>query len=127
MYPKDNSCYSCQCRNGFDNSTIIGNSNCAELNCGIELDGLGKIIDGCVPVYFGKKCCPINWKCPNDEDHIIKNENRQVDVTDDTNKTCKYGNKVLQVGDGITDSNKCIECKCLVPPMVHCVQQSYDC
>lgn len=65
MYPREESCYKCSCQRGFDNSTIRGNPNCYELNCGIELFNLEPLlIDGCSPVFFGTRgCCPISWRC----------------------------------------------------------------
>lgn len=65
MYPKNETCRSCFCRAGFDNSTAIAdNPNCQEANCGIELHGGDRLAMGCIPIYFGNdRCCPISWKC----------------------------------------------------------------
>jgi len=127
MYPDDAPCHTCLCTDNFDNSTVIENKDCVEVDCGVELRSLDKIVTGCIPIYYGSaRCCPIGWKCPEDKDKLIKSESRQINGKDDEKMTCKYGKMVLQVGDGITDTNKCVDCKCLIPPMAHCIQRT-DC
>lgn len=39
---------------------------------------------------------------------------------------CKFGDHELGIGDKVTDSNKCVECECSIPPMITCVQKR-DC
>lgn len=64
MYPATLSCYTCLCRNGFDNSTIVGNPNCKEASCAFDLHYSDKLLSGCIPVYYGdNECCPIDWRC----------------------------------------------------------------
>lgn len=64
MYPEKESCYSCTCVKDFDNSTIIGNPHCDEVDCGIQLRHMSKLQKECVPVYYGnERCCPISWRC----------------------------------------------------------------
>lgn len=65
MYPANERCFTCLCDEKFDNSTVITkNSNCAEVDCAIDLSRLSEIRSGCVPVYYGEPtCCPISSKC----------------------------------------------------------------
>lgn len=127
MYPNDESCYVCQCQKNFDNSTIVGNPNCNEINCGIELRNIGRIMDGCIPVYFGnERCCPISWRCPDDKDTVIVEGRQDSDKNVDPSMKCKFGNLTLNAGDSISSTDKCISCKCTIPPMPHCIQ-ARDC
>lgn len=64
MYPEEESCYSCRCAKDFDNSTIVGNAHCEEVDCGIQLRYMSNLQKECVPVYYGSnRCCPISWRC----------------------------------------------------------------
>lgn len=58
-------CYECICSADFDNATAIAdNSDCAKLDCGIEMRQAKHIRDGCVPIYYGReRCCPIDYRC----------------------------------------------------------------
>ncbi|XP_053684684.1 kielin/chordin-like protein [Sabethes cyaneus] len=127
MYPKEDSCYTCHCQKGFDNSTVVNNPNCYEINCGIELHSTRWLADGCIPIYFGTdRCCPISWRCPEDKDTVIV-EGR-LDLVDDANPLmqCTFGNLTMNIGDSISSDDKCVSCKCTVPPMPHCIQ-TRDC
>lgn len=61
----------------------------------------------------------------NAEDKAIPSESRQV-ATLSPDLKCKYGDHELQIGDKVSDDNKCVECECQIPPMVTCVQKR-DC
>lgn len=127
MYPKEESCYSCHCQKGFENSTIVGNPNCKEINCGIEVHYAGRLMDGCIPIYFGTdRCCPISWRCPEDNDSVIVEGRLDADEEVDPSMQCTFGKLKLNLGDSISSDDKCISCKCTVPPMAHCIQ-SRDC
>lgn len=127
MYPEEDSCYSCLCQKGFDNSTIVGNPHCQEINCGIELRGAHRVARGCIPVYFGNdRCCPISWRCPEDKDTVIIEGRRGADAVIDPKMQCKFGKLTMAVGDSISSEDKCVSCKCTVPPMPHCIQ-TRDC
>lgn len=64
MYPEDRACYKCMCTADFDNSTIDGNPNCQQINCGFDLHYGEKLRSRCAPIYYGNnKCCPIGWRC----------------------------------------------------------------
>ncbi|XP_040164551.1 uncharacterized protein LOC120900971 isoform X1 [Anopheles arabiensis] len=130
MYPKEESCKFCYCKPGFDNSTVgADNPNCYETQCGLELHAGDRIAMGCIPIYFGNhRCCPISWKCPSDSDEVIV-EGR-IEQDDDAQPEpamqCKFGKLTLNKGDGVSSDDKCVECKCTVPPLAHCIQRE-DC
>jgi len=125
MYPDNAPCQTCVCAKGFDNTTFVNNKNCAESDCEIELRYVEKVREECVLVYTrGIRCCPYDFKCPHKDDKIIKSKTPSP-ANQNPLMTCKYGDKILQIGDGVSDANKCIDCKCLFPPMVHCVY--HDC
>ncbi|XP_001659087.2 uncharacterized protein LOC5570366 [Aedes aegypti] len=127
MYPKDESCYSCRCQKGFDNSTIVGNPNCQEFTCGIEIHNSDSVMEGCIPVYFGTdRCCPISWRCPGDNDTVIVEGRLDVDEPVDPKMQCTFGELKLNFGDSLSSDDKCVSCKCTVPPMPHCIQNR-DC
>ncbi|XP_062559163.1 uncharacterized protein LOC134223958 isoform X1 [Armigeres subalbatus] len=127
MYPKDESCYSCHCQKGFDNSTVVGNPNCHEFTCGIEVHNSANLLEGCIPIYFGNdRCCPISWRCPDDKDTVIVEGRLDVDEPTDPKMQCTFGKLKLNFGDSISSDDKCVSCKCTVPPMPHCIQ-SRDC
>lgn len=64
MYPNNETCYECLCTEDFNGAVPVpSNSNCKRIDCGVELRHLGEIRSGCVPVYFGNRCCPIDFKC----------------------------------------------------------------
>lgn len=120
MYPAEKTCYKCFCQQGFDNGTIVGNPHCQEINCGIELRSVERLANGCIPVYFGNhRCCPIEWRCPEDKDNVTE-EGRRGQI--DSNMQCKFGKLTLSVGDSISSEDNCVSCKCTVPPMAHCIR-----
>lgn len=63
FYPEKEKCWSCICKPGFNDSTIIGNPNCREIDCGIELRYFQELRKGCIPIYYEDRCCPTDWKC----------------------------------------------------------------
>lgn len=127
MYPADEPCRTCQCKPGFDNSTIVDNPNCYEIQCGLELHAGDRLAMGCIPIYFGNhRCCPISWKCPSDNDEVIVEGRTEQTEVQEPNMQCKFGKLTLNKGDGITSDNKCVDCKCTVPPLAHCIQRA-DC
>lgn len=64
MYPEHESCYTCICAKGFENTTMVGNPHCDEIDCGTELRYMHRLQTECVPMYFkDSKCCPIGWRC----------------------------------------------------------------
>lgn len=120
MFPVKDSCYKCHCKEGFDNSTLVGNPNCYEINCGIELRNTERLAVGCIPIYFGNdRCCPIDWRCPDEKDTVVE---EVPHASQDPKMQCKFGKLTLGVGDTISSDDSCTTCKCTVPPMAHCIQ-----
>ncbi|KAH0539215.1 hypothetical protein KQX54_002247 [Cotesia glomerata] len=98
--------------------------------CRTELQYAHQIISNCSPVYYNPLDhynpevlhteCPIDYKCQDEKDTIIK-KNSEVS---DPDKTCKFGNLVLNYGDEIrqpTGSSVCMKCVCDVGPTVTCL------
>ena len=124
MYPEKDSCYACICSKKFDNSTIVGNEDCWEINCGLQIHYARQLQQGCIPVYYGKDgCCPIAWNCPDEKVKIIPNA--KSISNDDDNLKCKFGKHSMNLGDSVLTDDKCITCKCLVPPSAQCVQDLF--
>lgn len=63
MYPEEH-CYECFCRKDYDSEIPIEeNQHCNKIDCGISLRNTGRIIEGCIPVYYKTdNCCPIGWR-----------------------------------------------------------------
>lgn len=117
-------CYACICDENFDNTTIVNNPNCQKIKCNIEIHYADRLMAGCIPIYYGKaNCCPIDWRCPEPTDEIIRSKLNQVNHND-TNLMCKFGNLELNVGDKIKD-RYCVDCSCSYPPMAHCIQSGH--
>lgn len=54
----------------------------------------------------------------------IETEARDVGlISNDPNMTCKFGELKMNLGDVLKSDNKCVECKCVVPPMPYCIQK----
>jgi len=124
---------------------ICANKFCRKIDCGLELRYFNKIKEGCVPVYFQTSaCCPIDFKCPNESDEIIrlpgssetdaskekmskekmsKDKMSKEKMSDD--KMCKYGNNTLLIGERLKSKKPCIRCTCKQPPFVECIQTNY--
>lgn len=58
-------------------------------------------------------------------DEVLPLETRSVEVTD-PKMVCTYDKLTLQLGQQLKSDNKCVECTCVNPPMVHCVRKT-DC
>ncbi|KAG8266399.1 hypothetical protein J6590_073569 [Homalodisca vitripennis] len=62
FYPEESSCLECICGPGFVG--LLQEPFCRKINCSLELNYAERIMDGCVPVYFGNNdCCPHGWRC----------------------------------------------------------------
>lgn len=121
IYPNEY-CYECFCTKNFSNSTSVEeNPNCYKIDCGISLRNTGRIIEGCIPVYYKKdNCCPIGWRCPG-EKHMIEDVNARN--ANDTSPKCTFGKVKLNVGQSLDLNNdKCQKCTCTTPPMLHCLE-----
>ncbi|XP_063709743.1 uncharacterized protein LOC134838198 [Culicoides brevitarsis] len=119
MYPEEERCHTCICHKEFDNSTIVGNPHCYEIDCGIQLRYMTNLQKNCVPVYYGtNKCCPIDWRCPDDKDTV---ESKGKNGGESTHK-CTFGALKLNVGEELNSSDKDVTCACVSPPFVQCVK-----
>ncbi|XP_069700125.1 kielin/chordin-like protein [Periplaneta americana] len=123
IYPEDAPCKKCICQNGF-NGTLDG-PWCQEISCGIELHYSRQLSDGCTPIYYGTKgCCPIDWRCPAASDSFLPTTQAS---SKNSEFKCKFGDLKLNIGDKLSGiSNKCVECSCIVPPMVSCTQKPHN-
>lgn len=61
-----------------------------------------------------------------DNDSVIVEGRLDTDVEADPKMQCTFGKLKLNLGDSISSDDKCVSCKCTVPPMAHCIQ-SRDC
>lgn len=122
MYAKDK-CMKCYCTKDFNNQTAIeDNPNCERIDCSIPLRNTVKLLDGCVPLYYkNDQCCPITWKCPDDED---KREGNSTFMTKSASEPiCTFGKLKFNIGDSLDmGDEECQKCSCLVPPMLTCIQ-----
>lgn len=120
IYPTDR-CYECLCTSNFDNKTSVEeNPSCRKIDCGITLRNTARLMDGCVPVYYKlDNCCPISWRCPDEEHLIEKDEGRNAT---DLSPKCLFGKKEMKVGEVLLLENEdCEKCTCTTPPMLHCI------
>lgn len=120
--PESDPCYACICNEDFDNSTYIEDNtkSCAKINCGLELLSLDKVKRGCAPIYYGEKsCCPIDWKCPEDDTNSLV----EPELRDRADMTCTFGDLTLQHWDALETNDKCLRCSCDLPPLVSCIRE----
>lgn len=61
----------------------------------------------------------------SNDDHIMDSDLRSADV-DPNENACTFGNITLQIDQQLETSEKCMECKCTIPPMITCTQLT-DC
>uniref|UniRef100_A0A1B0CD62 Putative conserved secreted protein n=1 Tax=Lutzomyia longipalpis TaxID=7200 RepID=A0A1B0CD62_LUTLO len=124
MYPERESCYTCICAEGFDNTTKLEeNPHCSPVECGIELHSSDRVRTGCTPIYYKTPtCCPIGWRCPESSDAVIEGKEH---TNEDPNMECTFGELKLKIGHKLSAANgSAVECQCSVPPMVTCIQAS---
>uniref|UniRef100_A0A336MYP2 CSON006945 protein n=1 Tax=Culicoides sonorensis TaxID=179676 RepID=A0A336MYP2_CULSO len=117
FYPEKEKCWSCICRKKFDTTKIIGNPNCREIDCGIELRYFSELRRGCIPIYYEDRCCPTDWKCPEPTDTIQRNGFPKFGQKN----YCRYGDLKLKLGDILKTEDKCLKCVCGIPPIAHCM------
>lgn len=118
-----NKCTKCFCTKDFNNETALeSNPHCEKIDCAISLRNTGRLLDGCVPLYYkNDQCCPITWKCPEEEDTMKGNSTFMLKNASDP--ICQFGKLKFNVGDNLDmGDDECKACTCLVPPMLTCVQ-----
>lgn len=121
IYP-ESECFNCFCTKNFDNQTSLEkNPACQKIDCGISLRNTARLFDGCIPIYYKtENCCPIGWKCPEDE-HMEANKN--FTRKNSIDQVCKFGNLEFNVGDQLEmEPDSCQTCTCKVPPMLSCIE-----
>ncbi|XP_046603060.1 uncharacterized protein LOC124296761 [Neodiprion virginianus] len=126
FYLDDLPCKVCICQPGYT-AGESGEPWCRDVRCGTVLEHTREIRQGCVPLYYGNiRCCPIGFHCPNANDTVTSDVLVKIALNPD--ETCKFGELNLRVGDRVTprETEKCIECKCEVPPFVTCHQKTYE-
>ncbi|KAK8392656.1 hypothetical protein O3P69_014824 [Scylla paramamosain] len=121
MYFDNYPCQSCICGPGFTGPNGPG---CSRIDCGLEFRYTHEINRGCTPIFFESRCCPIGWMCPDDSriDSDQQQEQQQQAGSTDESAVCHLGDTRLTVGQvlGLTDCK--IECRCVTPPELTCVQ-----
>lgn len=118
-----NKCTKCFCTKDFNNETALENNpHCEKIDCAISLRNTGRLLDGCVPLYYkNDQCCPITWKCPEEEDTMKGNSTFMLKNASDP--ICQFGKLKFNVGDNLDmGDDECKACTCRVPPMLTCVQ-----
>lgn len=126
----EKSCFTCTCAKGFEDKPVEENKHCHKIHCNMELHYASKITAGCIPIYFKTEdCCPIGWRCPDDETTIVADKTRTKDdtgkKTEDDTFYCTFGKLKMNLGDSLSAdkfAKSCITCSCLVPPQPHCIQ-----
>lgn len=120
IYP-ENECFNCFCTKNFTNETALHeNPACQKIDCGISLRNVARLFDGCVPMYYKvDNCCPIGWKCPEDEHmEVNKNFTRRNSI----DPVCKFGSLEFNIGEELVmEGEECQKCTCNVPPMLTCI------
>ncbi|XP_046682501.1 kielin/chordin-like protein [Homalodisca vitripennis] len=125
FYPEESSCLECICGPGFVG--LLQEPFCRKINCSLELNYAERIMDGCVPVYFGNNdCCPHGWRCPDLSDSVMPSESgSETKEVSASEKSCKFGALTMRVGEKlnpVTDGGGEWHCSCRVPPHPICVE-----
>lgn len=113
-------CYSCLCTKNFRDLPVTFNPNCKKIDCGISLKYMKEVREGCIPIYYNSdSCCPIEWRCPSQNDRI------KAKIRFSSFEKCSFGKLTLNVGDILDSGNKCDTCRCTYPPMLHCIRNPH--
>lgn len=119
-------CISCICGKDYENKPFEENKHCHRVSCDLDLHYGKRIKNGCIPIYFKNDgCCPIGWRCPDEETAVVQDSSRKV-LNDDPLLKCTFGKLILNVGDKLTpqdDADSCTVCSCKTPPFAHCVKK----
>ncbi|XP_071439078.1 kielin/chordin-like protein [Hetaerina americana] len=129
FYPT-NECKTCTCDEGFDGST--NGPWCNEISCSIELRSAHYLRQGCAPVFYKSHCCPVQWRCPSNDDSIIKGPNHKSQSNStqerpDEHLTCTFGNIKLDLQDKLQPGElDKVDCACITPPYLSCAVKTDD-
>ncbi|XP_017785504.1 PREDICTED: kielin/chordin-like protein [Nicrophorus vespilloides] len=122
--PPDQPCTKCVCMEGFAGEFV--EPFCKKSTCDTELRHIQDIRKNCAPAYYDKNdCCPYDFICPKN-DTIIS----AAKPKGSSDLQCKYGSKLMGVGDKFERSEKEsdtttleIKCECAMPPFVSCIKK----
>ncbi|XP_042890911.1 kielin/chordin-like protein [Penaeus japonicus] len=121
MYFNDLPCQSCVCTSEFTSPTGPG---CSKIDCGFEFRYTSRIAEGCVPIFFEEKCCPIDWMCPGDSritPPVVQQQQQRVSAQKEEDQ-CHLGELAVSRGSKLNIDNCRLECRCITPPEITCVQ-----
>ncbi|XP_072377288.1 von Willebrand factor C and EGF domain-containing protein-like [Diabrotica undecimpunctata] len=121
FFPKD-SCHRCVCKKGFNGK--IEAPFCKRQACLAQYQFIDQLNQYCAPIYNeGSDCCAYEWLCPSSNDKKLPSIKKPCGA----GLTCKYGKKVLKVGDrfeskiiNYDNTTTPVQCECDVPPLVTC-------
>lgn len=135
-----------------NSTAIEKNKNCKPVDCGIEIHAILNYQEGCAGVYFNDNyCCPVEFRCrmlykiaffcnhqnlirlfspfnfiqtiiiAQEGDTILEGRGKSA-AESKPQQTCKYGPLTLGYKQAIKTDDKCLECSCEYPPLVHCTR-----
>lgn len=114
MYPKDQPCLVCLCNENWNG---INEVSCRSIKCYIDDDYIKK---GCIPIYYERGCCPMNFYC---DESINTETNQEIKFVKDDK--CYYGDKSYKRGEKfvLNPDDKCVTCECSFPPDIICIHK----
>ncbi|XP_052870872.1 uncharacterized protein LOC128276448 [Anopheles cruzii] len=118
-------CLTCICSANFNETQDpLSQTKCYTNDCPFELTSPSVLLSGAAPVYYGRGCCPWEWRMPKPEDRLQANDNDDNELRSGSIYRCRYGNLTLHAGESLVPdvtSHGTYECRCSIPPMVHCI------
>ncbi|XP_057320391.1 uncharacterized protein LOC130664472 isoform X1 [Microplitis mediator] len=115
----------CYCGPGYTGENIA--PFCVTLvdTCRTELNHAHEVHNNCAPVYYKPESlndgCPIEYRCQNKRDQVIK-KNPASESNSDV--TCKFGDLTMNYGDELNQAtgynSVCVKCTCEVGPIPSC-------
>ncbi|XP_035788601.1 uncharacterized protein LOC118464934 isoform X2 [Anopheles albimanus] len=117
----DDPCRTCICTEHFNATDPLSDTKCFTNDCPFELISPSVLMSGAAPVYYNNGCCPWEWRMPKPEDRL---DDAGDGVPPSLPYRCRYGNLTLQAGQSLVPdvtATGTYECKCAIPPMVHCI------
>nr|XP_029712883.1 uncharacterized protein LOC115257437 [Aedes albopictus] len=123
MQIPDKPCRTCICSADFNPAQTDDNKYCYENKCSFEIFADEKLYAGAAPVYKPDYCCPWTWRLPKDTDKLEANPK----FAGKLDEKCIYGDLTLGIGQAlepINENGDVVNCKCAVPPLVHCIMGS---
>ncbi|CAL1285727.1 unnamed protein product [Larinioides sclopetarius] len=121
IYPPDDPCLVCECKEDWNG---LNNSSCYQQECVFEKKK-HLLEAGCIPIYHERRCCPIEYYCPEDL-HYNNMELRELEGENSTENggRCIFGGNSYEIGTELSLNDSCVKCICQVPPDFTCVHQS---